>query len=70
METDLLAVLVTVAGSVLAGTIATIGVVVSGQCRLADRLGGIEQRVSRLEGMLSTLQALLLRGRGHEQSTA
>lgn len=70
MPADLIAVLVTIAGSVLAGTIAVIAVVVQGQRTvraavkdLATDVSAVRDRVSRMEGVLSTVQDVLLRDR-------
>lgn len=70
MPADLIAVLVTIAGSVLAGTIAVIAVVVQGQRTvraavkdIATDVSAVRDRVSRMEGVLSTVQDVLLRDR-------
>lgn len=70
MPADLLAVLVTIAGSVLAGTIAIIAVVVHGLCTvraavkdIATEVSAVRDRVSRMEGVLSTVQDVLLHDR-------
>lgn len=70
MPADLLAVLVTIAGSVLAGTIAIIAVVVHGQRTvraavkdIATEVSAVRDRVSRMEGVLSTVQDVLLHDR-------
>lgn len=70
MAADLLAGLVTIAASVLTGTIAVIAVVVHGQRTVraavkdvATDVAAVRDRVSRMEGVLSTVQDVLLHAR-------
>ena len=70
MAANLLAVLVTIAASVLTGTIAVIAVVVHGQRTVraavkgvATGVAAVRDRVSRMEGVLSTVQDVLLHDR-------
>lgn len=70
MSADLLAAIVTIAASVLAGTIAVITVVVHGQRTvraavkdIATDVAAVRDRVSRMEGVLSTVQDVLLHDR-------
>ena len=56
MSTDLFAVLATVVGSTLGATIAIIAVVVSGLRDIRSDLADVRDRVSRMEGMMATLQ--------------
>ena len=61
MSTDLFAVLATVVGSTLGATIAIIAVVVSGLRGIRSDLADVRDRVSRMEGMMATLQDVILR---------
>ena len=61
MSTDLFAVLATVVGSTLGATIAIIAVVVSGLRDIRSDLADVRDRVSRMEGMMATLQDVILR---------
>ena len=77
MTTELLAVLVTTVAAVLAATIAIVGVVVSGQRSvrsevraIGERLGALEQRMARIEGVIETLQTILLRGLDRDKGAA
>lgn len=62
MALDLFAILATVIGSVLGGTIAVIAVLVGGLRGIRSDLADVRDRVSRLEGMMATLQDVILRG--------
>ena len=37
---------------------------------IADRLGALEQRMARIEGVIETLQTILLRGLDHDKDAA
>ena len=74
VTTELLAVLVTTVAAVLAATVTIIGVVVSGQRSvrsevraIGERLGALEQRI---EGVIETLQTILLRGLDRDKDAA
>ena len=73
MTTDLLAVLV----AIVAVGVTTTGLVVSGFRRMGDKLdalgvrvGTLEQRMARLEGVIETLQSVLLRRIDRDQDAA
>jgi hypothetical protein len=77
VTTELLAVLVTTVAAVLAATVTIIGVVVSGQRSvrsevraIGDRLSALEQRMARIEGVIETLQTILLRGLDRDKDAA
>ena len=79
MTTELLAVLATTVGAVLAGTVAVIAVVIGGQRAIradlkdaARERADIRDRVSRIEGVIETLQSVLLaeRRRGSDEGAA
>ena len=61
MSVDLFAVLATVVGSALAAAIAIIAVMVSGLRGLRSDVANVRDRVARMEGMMATLQDILLR---------
>ena len=74
VTTELLAVLVTTVAAVLAATVTIIGVVVSGQRSvrsevraIGERIGALEQRI---EGVIETLQTILLRGLDRDKDAA
>lgn len=60
---DLFAVIATVVGAALASTIAIIAITVGGLRGLRSDLADVRDRVSRMEGMMATLQDVLLRDR-------
>ena len=67
MTTELLAVLAATLGAVLAGAVAVIAVVVGGQRAIradikdaARERADIRDRTSRIEGVIETLQSILL----------
>ena len=61
MSVDLFAILATIVGSALAATIAIIAVMVSGLRGLRSDVANVRDRVARMEGMMATLQDILLR---------
>ena len=61
MSVDLFATLATVVGSALAAAIAIIAVMVSGLRGLRSDVANVRDRVARMEGMMATLQDILLR---------
>ena len=61
MSVDLFAILATVVGSALAAAIAIIAVMVSGLRGLRSDVANVRDRVARMEGMMATLQDILLR---------
>ena len=70
MSTDLFAVLATVVGSALGSAIAIIAVIVSGLRGIRAELADVRDRVSRMEGMMATLQDVILRRRDSDQGAA
>ena len=61
MSIDLFAVLATVVGSALAAAIAIIAVMVSRLWGLRSDVANVRDRVARMEGVMATLLAILLR---------
>ena len=61
MSVDLFAILATIVGSALAAAIAIIAVMVSGLRGLRSDVANVRDRVARMEGMMATLQDILLR---------
>ena len=61
LSVDLFAILATVVGSALAAAIAIIAVMVSGLRGLRSDVANVRDRVARMEGMMATLQDILLR---------
>ena len=62
LSLDLFAVLATIVGAALASAIAIIAVTVAGLRGLRSDLADMRDRVSRMGGMMATLQDVLLRG--------
>ena len=61
MSVDLFAILATIVGSALAAAIAIIAVMVSGLRGLRSDVANVRDRAARMEGMMATLLAILLR---------
>lgn len=66
LSVDLFAILATVVGSALAAAIAIIAVMVSGLRGLRSDVANVRDRVARMEGMMATLQDILLRRNGRD----
>ena len=60
---DLFAILATVVGAALASAIAIIAIITGGLRGIRSDLADVRDRVSRMEGMMATLQDVLLRDR-------
>ena len=63
MTTELLATTATTAAVVLTGTVATIAVVIAGQRSVRRDLSDVRERMAGLEGMIDTLQSVMLADR-------
>ena len=69
MSAELIAIIA--AAVTLGGTvIVTTGSIRTEQRRQGDQLGALGERVARLEGVLSTLQDFLIRGRDTDRGAA
>ena len=70
MSTELLAILATVAGVGFAGTVTTISVVVGALRAMRRDITGLSERLARVEGMIDTLQSVMLADRGRRSDSA